>query len=200
MLELNSWLLVASLSTLSIQGTQLLHFKLQLTIAVAYVLPVVIAIVLSDFVVTQSLPAWNKLVTAQLQSLQIVILLEAALVCFSPFKLLPIGALLAFCFGHLNFLQQGFVDWSFTMQGLIYGVAVSVIIMLNHYLAKIEEHWTVVLFVVLLMSTFLTSNQKPESVNVAYSLTEMLISLLSIAALLAIGMLRQKIRIFRKNK
>ena len=206
MLDVNSWLIIASISILSIQGAQLRCFKPQWALPVAVVFPVFLALMLSDFIATQSLTAWQSMANSQLQTLQIMVLLEAALACFSQLKILPISTVLAFGFSHLYFLQQGFVDLTFTAQGVVYGAAIAVLLVTNHYLSNHEKYWSHILFAVLLMCTFLTSTSlyTPDNINADFSWAEMLISVMSFAGLVLLGALKQgaqqKLSDFRTNK
>ncbi|MDO6426689.1 hypothetical protein Q4489_06670 [Thalassotalea sp. 1_MG-2023] len=192
MLNINEWLLISSVLVFSIQGTAIEPRRIKFLLPIVMCILLFITIAMTDFITAQRLPHWLSIAKQQSQALQIIVLLEAALVCFSQLKVLPISFLLAFSLGHLTFLQQGFVEGTFIMQGIMYAVIVTVLIFINCVFAAIDRIWRNILFTALLLSVFFTSFEMAENVDVAFSWFELFISVLSVIALLLLGVIQHK--------
>ncbi len=199
MLDSNHWVAIACLLIVCIQGTQLRLLKPQLGLYLILFGVPFLTWMISDFVSRQSSTHFQQLITEQLQTLQIVVLLEAALLCFTRYKIPALSTFLALVYGQLFCFQSGYFELPFTLQGIIYGVIISVLLLVNKFISQYEPLWSKAIFITLLLTTYLTATQVPSTNDLNFNLNEMLVSIASLVGVICLGFALQKIMI-RKLK
>lgn len=198
MLEINDWLVIAVIASLSIQGIQLGQLRYRWAIWLAGLVVVLFSFSVSEFIATQNILTWQKLVTEQQQTLQIIVLLELSLTLFLQYKFLPVSSALALFYGQLLFFQQGWFDWSFQWQGGIFGVAICCLWGINMALNQIEKYWPLMIFFVVALCSIVSAATPSQPVIVTTNWQEMIISLLTITSVIFAGLCVEKFRNIRK--
>lgn len=205
MLETNQWLLALTICVLSMQGTQLRFISsVSKLIAIAITIPIVTFLV-SSFVALNNILEVQGFLKKQSQFILLIIMTEAALLYFFKpvYKLPLISAIGALFYGQLLFFQSGLVDLSFDLQGIIYGIGISVLIFINRLLAAVEEIWCAALFGFLVILVILiTANQsKSDEVLFQIEYDALSISIIFTIACVSIGYVFGTIKLLKlRNK
>ena len=199
MLDSHHWVVIASLVIICLQGAQLRLFKSKLGLYFILMTVPIFTWLISDFVSRQSITYFQQMITEQLQTLQIVVLLEAALLCFTRYKIPVLSTFLALLYGQLFWFQSGYFELSFTLQGIIYGVAIAAVLFVNKLISQDEPLWLNVLFITLLLTTYLTATELPSTSDIKVNVSEILVSIASFSGVIFLGFAIQKI-IIRKFK
>jgi len=199
MLETNLWLLIAATCALSIQGIQLGRFRSSWILPGCCLLLIVICYYTSHFIASQNIQIWQKVANEQIQTVQIIVLLEITLALFLGCKVLPISSLFALFYGQLIFFQQGWLSFPFHWQGAFYGMGVVSLFILNFILSKVEVFWGKQIFVLLGLATFLSASKLPQATSINNNWYEMVISLAVLASFITLGVVATKIKEMRTH-
>jgi len=146
-----------------VQGFQLKKYSSPWYILVLVVLPASICAGLSDFLVLQSVTVLQQHLLSQIELISIIVLLEAFFICFltKGYKLPLVSTFAALVYGQMLFYQMGWFSWSFTVQGIIYGLVVSLMLLVTIKLSKKIIHLEKVLIITLLGITLIQTAQWP---------------------------------------
>lgn len=200
MLEFDIWLLSATLIVLCVQGAKLNSFASPLALAITCASVIGICTICADVVASQSLVTWQQLAQSQLQTVQILLLLEVSLACFAGLKVLPISLSCALLYGELWFFQQGMVDSSFILQSAIFSAAACAIMLASFYLTKVEQFWPTFLFIILLISTVFMSASLPKQTQLpTINWFEVTTSISVLLLFIGIGSAWQQFYLFKKK-
>jgi hypothetical protein len=163
MFSLEQWLMLIALIALLLQGYQLRTYALsRVGLLIVVILPL-ITLMLSDYLAQQSVILLQQTLLAQSEFISVIVLLEALLTCFAVkgYKLPLISMFCSIVYGQMLFYQTGWFSWSFIVQGGVYGLGISVVLLLTIVLAKQQSRLPQVLIVILLGIIFLQSAQLP---------------------------------------
>ena len=205
MLEFNLWLLIASFSAIGMQGIQLGRLSANWPLPVAGTIVMIVSVVVaatyfaSDFIASQSLLHWQEIANQQWQTIQIIVLLELALACFLTLKVLPFSTVAGIAYLQLQLFQQGWLNLPFAWQGAVFGCAIACFFVLNYIFTKVEKSWPTVIFIMLLVATYLTAVKHSTSALAPTNWYEMLLSLSCLTGVILLGVVVQKIKISRTN-
>jgi hypothetical protein len=199
MIETNHWLLIAAACALSIQGIQLGRFKPSWILPGYCLLLIVICYFSSHFIAGQNIQVWQKVANEQIQTVQIIVLLEITLALFLGCKILPISSFFSLFYGQLIFFQQGWLSFPFHWQGGFYGMGVVSLFILNFILSKVETFWGKQIFLLLGLATFLNASKLPQATSINNNWYEMAISLAVLASFITLGVAATKIKEMRTH-
>jgi len=159
------WLMLLALITLLFQGQQLRAYDLSKTALLLMVFLPILTLSLSEYLARQSVIALQQTLLAQSQFMSAVVLLEALLTCFviKGYKFPLVSMLLAVVYGQMLFYQTGWFSWSFNIQGAVYGLCISMMLILTTVLARQSSRFPPVIIGLLLMVIFLQLAQWPPA-------------------------------------
>jgi len=172
-----------------LQGCQFKKCSSRWYILVLVVLPASVCAGLSDFLILQSVTVLQQQLLNQTELISAIVLLEALLICFltKDYKLPLVSMLTTLIYGQMLFYQMGWFSWSFTIQGIIYGLVVSLALMLTINLCKKVIYLEKVIIFTLLGITLIQTAQWPltqeppiesDFLSLIYSLTMIFILIL----------------------
>ncbi len=203
MLALNTWLLIAAISVLSIQGVKLAQVQRVnsvLIFAISALAIMLFAYLCSGFIASQHIATWHSVAAEQLQFIQIIVLLELALAVFSKYKLMLISCIFSLAYGQLLMFQQGWFDLPFHWLGLLYASAVICLMLISVMLAKLETYWPHILFSMLLGCSIFSGALSSQAAFAATNWLEMSVSLVVIAGVVIIGIILEKAKVFKRMR
>lgn len=200
MLEIKVWLIVAAIGVLSLQGIELAQLKPRWILWLVAFLVIALSYLSSDFIAAQNILVWQKFAAQQQQTIQIVVLLELTLAVFLRYRIMPISSLFAFIYGQLLLFQQGWFDWAFQWQGLLFGIAIACLWFINKNLSKSEKYWPQLVLFVVALSTVLSAATPPQPVSTGTNWQEMSVSLVLLASIVTTGIAIEQFNKFRSHQ
>jgi len=191
MLNINEWLTLLALIAFMLQGFQLKKYSSSWYILVLVVLPASVCAGLSDFLILQSVTVLQQQLLTKIELISVIVLLEAFFIFFltKDYKLPLVSMLTTLIYGQMLFYQMGWFSWSFTIQGIIYGLVVSLALTLIINLCKKVIYLEKVLIITLLGITLIQTAQWPltQQTPIESDFQSLIYSLTMISILILMG-------------
>ncbi|PAJ73711.1 hypothetical protein CJF42_14170 [Pseudoalteromonas sp. NBT06-2] len=133
MFSLDKWLILLILLAIVLQGYQLKDTFNAWIIGLIIVFPPLLCTILSEYLVMQSVTVLQQKIYSELELVCVIVLLETLLTCFlnKNYKLPLLSVIGAIIYGQMLFYQMGWFSLSFTVQGFVFGLVVSGVVLLT---------------------------------------------------------------------
>ena len=193
MITSNEWAYIAALLLMSVQGMKLGQVKPSWLLWLFLLSVPFITWGISDFMSRQSIKNVESIVVEQLQIIQVLVLFEVLLLCFTRYTLAIVSFSLVLSYGQLLLLQSGYLMLPFAIQGVIYGTAISVFLFINLWISRDKTPWLKIHFFILLFFTYISASHFTHTQVSNIEINEVVLALMSFTCVICSGFVFQKI-------